>query len=82
MDRVARNKKTKSKSDLCYLWRTTKNLLSAKLFLNVGMLQKTVREDSMSEYHQQSDGVVDKCCSPRGCQILRSQSMSGPRISP
>lgn len=52
MDKVGRNKKIKSKSDLCYLWRTTKNLLSAKLFFNVGMLQKTVREDSKSEYYQ------------------------------
>lgn len=40
MDRVARNKKIESKSDLCYLWKTTKNLLPAKLFLSVGMLQK------------------------------------------
>lgn len=40
MDRVARNKKIESKSDLCYLWRTTKSLLPAKIFLSLGMLQK------------------------------------------
>lgn len=40
MDGVARHKKIERKSGICYLWKATKNLLSAKLFLDVGMLQK------------------------------------------
>lgn len=43
MDGVAGHKKTKSKPGICYLWKATKSLLSAKLFLNVGMLQKSQR---------------------------------------
>lgn len=40
---IARHKKTKIKPGICYLWKATKHLLSAKLFLSVGMMEKSKR---------------------------------------
>lgn len=40
---IAGHKKTKSKPGICYLWKATNHLLSAKLFLNVGMMEKSKR---------------------------------------